>query len=118
MPFNLSSVLPVASTSSRSCFVADFRFLSIRSSSTISSAASRRRVLPTTSCGRTVASSGFGLRRGQERLRPTGNQLEQQAVQPVHRQRPRGAEFVPPIGQQAQRHCRAIDPHDAQVGGA
>ena len=60
----------------------------------------------------------LGLRRGQERLRPTRDQLDQQPVQPVHRQRPRGAELVTPVGQQPQRHGGVIHHHLAQARGA
>ena len=59
IPCNSSSALPVASTRSESSLLATLIFRSIRTSSAMSSAASLRRVLPTTSRGRTVASSAF-----------------------------------------------------------
>ena len=74
-----------------------------------SSAASRRRVRPATSRGRTVASSAFACRAREEPGRAAGNELEQQPVQPTHGAGAGAGELVPAVGQQPQRHQLVVD---------
>ena len=50
-----------------------------------------------------------GLLRGQELLRPAGEQLQQQAVQPVDRLRPGAAQLVAAVGEHAHHHQVIID---------
>ena len=54
---------------------------------------------------------GFGLGRGQERLGPARDQLDQQPVQPVHRQGADGSQLVTAVHHQPQRDGRAVDLH-------
>jgi hypothetical protein len=79
--------------------------------STTSAAARRRRVLPTTSRGRTVAGSLAGLGGGQEPVRAARDELDQQPMQPVHRERAGRAELVATVHQEPQRDRQVIDLH-------
>lgn len=72
IPGRFSSVVPVARSSSVSSLFAAFLRASIRSRSAMSSAATRRRVLPTASRGRTLASSASAWAADRSRFAPPG----------------------------------------------
>jgi hypothetical protein len=93
-------------------------FLSITVSSWINSEASQRRVLPTTSRGRTVLSRARACWADRYFFAPPGNQLEQQMVQPGDDLGARPAELVAAVQQQAHRHGGVIDDDLPQTRGA
>jgi len=103
MPLRSSRLLPVASTSAVNWEPAVLILRSIAARSVIISDASRRRVRPTTSRGSDRGQQGACLGRGQELLRPTRQEFQQESVQPVHGVGARGAELVPAIHQQPKR---------------
>ena len=92
-------------------------FRSMPSSSVISSAASRRRVLPGDVARPDRGDQGARLGSGQELLRAAGQQLQQQPVDPVDGLGPCPAELVTPVGEQAQHHQVRADLDGDQVTG-
>ena len=95
-------------TRSRRSFSVILIFLSMPSSSTISSTASRRRVLPTMSRGLMVAISARACCGGQELLGPAGEKLQQQPVQPVDGLGSGAAELVAAVDEHAH-HDQVVD---------
>ena len=89
-----------------------------RSRSTISSSATRWRVLPTASAGRTRREQLAGLRCGQDLLRPAGDQLEQQRVQLADHPGVVRADPSSPVHQQPQRPSSRSSCTTAQAGHA
>ena len=75
----------------------------------ISSEASCRRVCADESRGTDGVEQGAGLPRGQELLRPAGDELEQQLVQPVERLGAGAAQLVAAVGEQPQRDGGVVD---------
>jgi hypothetical protein len=117
MPFNVSSEVPVVSMSSRSSLSAVFFRASVRSTSAMSSAVTRRRALPAASGGRTLASSALAC--GADRsFSPRPDELEQQVVQlrdhpgVVLNERPA------PIGQDSQHGGLLVVDDRSQAGHA
>lgn len=84
----------------------------------MSSAATRRRALPATSRGRTVASNALACGCGQILLRGSGDELEQQVVQLRHYAGVVLAEDAAPVGQDPQDGELLVVDDRSQAGHA
>ena len=111
-------VEPEARTISLSSLVRALIFFSTATSSAICSAASRRRTLPATSRGRTVARMVLAWPVVMFFLRLSRNEFGQQPVQPVGCLDPGLAQLVAPVGQHPQRLELHVVGQHPQAGGA
>ena len=104
MPCSCSSVEPLAWTRAVISFLLALILRSMPSSSVISSEASRRRVFPAMSRGLTPAIRARAWAADRNFFAPPGSSTRQQPAGPVDGLGPRPAQFVPPVGEQAQHH--------------